>query len=282
MNKADVQAAFAAAGLSRLLKDFDAISRSSIRLATTHVDEVTLQLGESKIGGMPDLPSGFSWPECNGQPQSFLAQIRLSDTDSYDEDKVLPQSGMLWFFYDAQQQTFGENPTDNSCWHVYFAEDASQLQRTPAPSQLPTSSQFQACSIDFTTEVTLSQFPKLDVPSYDWTDEEQQKYETFLTTFPTANDHAALHNRLLGNPETLQDDMRSECQLVSHGITDDSDPRAAELGKGAMDWLLLLQLDSDENAGMRWGDTGMLYYWIKQGDLRAKRFDDTWLVLQSE
>ena len=76
--------------------------------------------------------------------------------------------------------------------------------------------------------------------------------------------------------------MRLQCQLVSHGITDETDPHAAELAKGAMDWLLLLQIDSDEHAGMRWGNAGMLYYWIKRDDLKAQHFDDTWLVLQSE
>ena len=205
-----------------------------------------------------------------------------SDISSYDTDTLLPHTGMLWFFYDAQQQTFGEKPTDNGCWRVFFSENLTRLQRTLPPAQLPTSSQFKACSIRFANEITLSQYPKLDVPNFDWTDEEQKKYETLLSTFPSTEDHAAIHDRLLGNPDTLQDDMRLQCQLVSHGITDESDPRAAELAKGAKDWQLLLQIDSDEHAGMRWGNEGMLYYWIKRDDLKAQRFDDTWLVLQSE
>ena len=56
MDKAGVQAAFVAAGLSRLLKDIDDIARPSIRLLTTPVDESTLAIGISKIGGVPDLP----------------------------------------------------------------------------------------------------------------------------------------------------------------------------------------------------------------------------------
>ncbi len=79
MDKAGVHAAFVAAGLSRLLKDIDDIARPSIRLLTTPVDESTLAIGISKIGGVPDLPSGLPWPECNGLPQSFIAQIRLAD-----------------------------------------------------------------------------------------------------------------------------------------------------------------------------------------------------------
>ncbi len=76
--------------------------------------------------------------------------------------------------------------------------------------------------------------------------------------------------------------MRLECQLASNGVTDIDDPRAAALSKGAMDWQLLLQVDTDDTIGMRWGNTGMLYYWISLADLQARRFDSTWLVLQSE
>jgi len=282
VDKTGVQATFVTAGLSRLLKDLDSIARPSIRLLTTPVDESTLAPGTSKIGGVPDLPSGVPWPECHGLPQSFIAQIRLADIGPYDAENLLPHTGMLWFFYDAQQQTFGDNPTDKGCWCVLFRKELTGLQRTPPPAPLPTSSQFKACSMKFANEITLSQYPKLDVANFDWTDEEQQKYETLLSTFPSPEDRAAIHHRLLGNPDTLQDDMRLQCQLVSHGITDDSDPRASEVAKGTMDWHLLLQIDSDEHAGMRWGNAGMLYYWVKRDDLHAQHFDATWLVLQSE
>lgn len=283
MDKTGVQAAFVAAGLSRLLKDIDLVTCASIRLYTTPVNESTLSVGTSKLGGVPDLPPEVNWPERKDLPQSFIAQIHLNDVRPYDTNKLLPQDGMLWFFYDAQQQTFGEAPTDLGGWRVIFMNDnLTRLQRHSAPAKLPASSQFRACSINFASEITLSQQPQLEIPNFDWTDAEQKKYEELLSTFPTAADHAAMHHRLLGYPDTIQDDMRLQCQLASHGITDANDPRMAEVSKGAMDWQLLLQVDSDENASMRWGNAGMLYYWIKSADLQARSFDTTWLVLQSE
>ena len=280
MNKADVEAAFAAAGLSRLLKDIDRVSKASIRLYTTRVDESALQLGASKFGGVPDLPAGTNWPEWKGLPQSFIAQIRIDDVHSYDVDKLLPHNGMLWFFYDAQQQAFGADPADRGGWHIIFKENTqTPLQRTPVPAALPAASQFHACYLNFTNEITLSQQPQLEISNFDWTAEEQQKYETLLSTFFPP---AATHHRLLGFPNTIQDDMRLQCQLASHGVTDPNDPRITELSKGALDWQLLLQVDSDEPAGMRWADAGMLYYWIKRADLQSHNFDDSWLVLQSD
>ena len=282
MDKAGIETVFEKAGLARLKKDIDTLARPSIRLVPTEVNESTLQLGASKLGGLPDLPDGTAWPEKKGQPQSFIAQIRLEDVHSYDVDKVLPQKGMLWFFYDAAQETYGDDPADGAGWAVLFAEQAATLKRATAPAKLPAGSQFHASSLSFTTEYTLPQEPKLDIVTLDWSDEEQKKYEQVLSTFPSAADHATSHNRLLGNPDTIQDDMRIQCQLTSHGVTDASDPRAAELSKGAMDWQLLLQVDSNEQAGMHWASSGMLYYWITRSDLHAQQFANTWLVLQSE
>ena len=282
MNKDDLQAAFQAAGLARLTKDIDALAKSSIRLVTTPTTETTLEIGVSKLGGTPDIPTGFIWPEWKGLPQSFIAQIRLGDVHPYDVDGVLPMQGMLWFFYDAQQQTFGADPADKGGWSVLFAERPTNLQRATVPVKLPIASRFQACTLSFYSEITLSLQPHLELIHFDWTDEEQQKYETFIATFPTQEDRTMIHNRLLGNPETLQDDMRLQCQYASNGVTDESDPKADALAKDALEWQLLLQIDSDEHTGMRWASTGLLYYWLKKADLQARHFDASWLVLQSE
>jgi uncharacterized protein YwqG len=58
------------------------------------------------------------------------------------------------------------------------------------------------------------------------------------------------------------------------------DPRAKALEAGAADWRLLLQVDSDENATMMWGDTGRVYFWMRDEDLRAARFERVWTILQ--
>ncbi len=146
MDKADLQAVFVAAGLSRLVKDIDRLARPSIRITAAEVDESLLYVGASKLGGVPDLPTGAAWPEWKGLPQSFIAQIRLDDVGQYDTEKVLPQSGMLWFFYDAQQQTFGEDPADRGGWQVLYTDgDLNALQRALAPTALPATSQYHAC-----------------------------------------------------------------------------------------------------------------------------------------
>ncbi|MBE3561609.1 MAG: DUF1963 domain-containing protein [Ktedonobacteraceae bacterium] len=282
MDTADIHAAFAKAGLARLVKDIDTLAKPSMRLLATPVDETSIVLGASKIGGLPDLPPGIHWPELNGVPQSFIAQIRLEEVHPYDSERLLPERGMLWFFYDALQETYGADPQDCGGWQVILQDISSAyLQRATIPATLPAQSRFKAASVRFVPEITLSQVPKLDLPAYDWSDEELEKYEDLIAELVPPDERAFRH-RLLGNADLIQDDLRLQCHLVSHGVTDEDDPRAQKLAAGAMDWRLLLQVDTDERLGMRWSSTGMLYYCITATNLRARRFETAWLVMQAD
>src|SRR5579864_36438 len=199
MNKTALLTIFEQAGIARLLKDIDALARPSIRLYTTPVDEASLPIGTSKVGGLPDLPPDLSWPEFDGLPQSFIAQIRLSEVQPYDTEEALPPKGMLWFFYDATQETYGDDPHNRGAWQILFQEgDLTNLKRTSTPAKLPDESRFQACSVRFASEITLSQVPQMESANYDWSDEELQKYEDLITQL-TPSGQRAFRHRLLGN-----------------------------------------------------------------------------------
>jgi uncharacterized protein YwqG len=88
------------------------------------------------------------------------------------------------------------------------------------------------------------------------------------------------NHHFLGYSENIQNDMQLQAHLVSNGAGAGG-PIAEELKEGASDWVLLLQLDSDPSANLNWGDAGMLYFWIPRQDLRDKRFDRVWAILQS-
>ena len=285
MDASQAAAALVTADLTTQASALFAILRNSIRLKTQAVDEAALSVGASKLGGLPDMPDGTAWPQWKGMPMAFLAQIRLADAHPYDSEGLLPATGMLSFFYDATQQTFGGDPADRGGWSVQFVPAGAVLQRQSAPSALPATARFHACAITFSSELTAPQELTTDAPDLTWSDADQTKYESFLEQFTSAEDRAQPHDRLLGHPDTIQDDMRGQCALVTNGInveTDGDNPRAAALMKDAVNWRLLLQVDSDPNAGMKWASSGMVYYWIEADALKAGQFDKTWLILQSE
>jgi uncharacterized protein YwqG len=92
-------------------------------------------------------------------------------------------------------------------------------------------------------------------------------------------------HKLLGHADPIQGEMELECELVTHGIhcgdpKGYADPRAKELEKNAHEWWLLLQVDSDDRASMMWADLGRVYFWIREEDLRERRFERAWAILQ--
>jgi uncharacterized protein YwqG len=282
MDSAQTQKALANAGLSRLAPELAALAQPSIRLTTTQTDEAKLAVGASKFGGLPDMPLGTAWPILNGVAMSFAGQIRLEDARPFDARRQLPSAGLLAFFYDARQRTYGDDPKDRGGWWVHLFADTTQLQRTDAPVVLPDDARFKPCALAFSSELTMPLEPHLERADLTLSAGEQQQYEAFLSSFPTAQGSRGIRNRMLGYADTIQDDMRVQAQLLSHGLTDGDDPKAKALLPGAMDWTLLLQVDSDPNAGMRWASEGRLYFWIERAALAAATFDNVWVVLQSD
>lgn len=281
MDHAEVGAALSAAGLGPQANDLASLARPSIRMSAKKVDPYSLPTGSSRLGGQPDLP-GVAWPDKNGAPLAFIAQIRLEDVAPLDSEHLLPPAGLLSFFYDAQQQTFGDNPADKDGWRVFYFPPDARLSDSIVPSDLPQNARFPACALSFTSELTVPLQPQLEQPGMPWSPADEKSYEGFLSSFQSSTDRATPRHRLLGYPDTIQDDMRMQCQLMSHGVTDMNDPKAAALQAGANDWLLLLQVDSDDQAAMRWGSAGMLYYWIERSALHNQSFDNVWLALQSD
>jgi uncharacterized protein YwqG len=108
----------------------------SIRLVPTgRADAV--QLGTSRLGGLPDLPSNTQWPTNKGNPLSFIAQVELRVIHAYDDEVILPDSGLLSFFYDAiSQSAWGFSPADRGSFAVIFSPPSATLIRYEAPESL--------------------------------------------------------------------------------------------------------------------------------------------------
>jgi uncharacterized protein YwqG len=278
----NLPALLAAAGLGRLTPALTPLLAGSLRLKTTAADEARLALGATKLGGLPDLPAGTSWPQWNGVPLALVAQLHLDELRDDPVAQALPGAGWLHFFYDARQQAFGDKPADRGAWQVLYTpvSAANHLQRQAAPEGLPAESRFKVAAVEWAPEWTLPQRPNALDPKLAWAPGEQSKYDGLLAQHFSGR--SAPRHRLLGHADEIQDDMHLQCQLLAHGVSDDQDPRAAALAAGSVNWRLLLQIDSDASAGLVWGNAGMLYFWIEADALRSRRFENVWMALQSE
>jgi uncharacterized protein YwqG len=266
-----------AAGLGDHAAALDALTRPSIRLRAELIEETGI--GNTKLGGHPDLPPDFDWPQYGGAPQSFIAQVNLAETHPYDLDRVLPPAGLLSFFYDSTQNVWGFDPKEGGAWAVNYTPDAADLVKREPPRDLPPEASFDATRLHPSSEPTYAPAWFSEVAALNLTHDQK-----FALADVLEGDEETIH-RLFGHPDPIQGDMQLECQLVAHGLycgdaSGYDDPRAAELAPGAAQWRLLLQVDSDDAAGMMWGDAGRLYYWMHEDDLAARNWTQARLVLQ--
>ena len=267
-------------GLGRLVERLRERVRPALRV-TTRPASSELALGQSRIGGTPDLPADIAWPEHASLPMMFLAQLDLGEIRRSSPDSLLPATGHLWFFY-SLAQPWGFDPKDAGASRVLYRPDGASLTRSEPPGGLPEGARFPACAVSFEAYDDVPDIEDADADgSFD--DDETDRYIEIRSYLASGGEDAS--HKLFGFADTIQSSMELECQLVTNGIyCGDSSgyegPQAKALEAGQSEWRLLLQLDSDEHAEMMWGDAGRLYFWIRETDLRTQRFDASWLILQ--
>lgn len=285
LNTSALREAMVAAGLeSALVAELETLAAPALRLQTQAAEEASLQLGQSKLGGRPDLPAAVSWPTKENEPLAFIGQIALSEAHPYDVQGQMPDAGLLSFFYDAKQETYGTEPADRAGFAVlYTPAEAGQLVRLPFPAALPTAARYTACALQFANILTLPDEPAAEMPSLAWSDALQQRYEQAKQALTAPGTPNAEASQILGYPITLQDDMRLQCQLATTGIRSDTatSEQIEANREDANNWTLLLQVDADTQTGMQWSDGGMLYYWIQRDALVAANVSNVWCILQT-
>jgi uncharacterized protein YwqG len=245
------------------------------------------QQAGSHLGGAAYLPSGFKWPVNNGRKLDLLLQVEMRDLAPFPCAAELPKDGTLTFFYDLKELPWGYDPKALAGAKVVYTPSgvATREYSNPNPAEA-----LAFHSLAFQSSLTVPQlgsraWSRLSGQLGALSEDEERAYLDFARHAQSGPSAGGPDHRFLGHSNNIQNDMQLEAQLVSNGLycgdeTGYKDPRARQLEAGADDWLLLLQLDSQEDAGMMWGDLGMLYFWIRQQDLAARLFDRTWMTLQ--
>lgn len=84
-----------------------------------------IELGDSRLGGLPDLPQSIAWPESGGKRLPFVAQLNLSEIPPAPH---LPNSGWMYVFAWVGAES-------NEVAVRFYDGDKSTLERAPRPAE---------------------------------------------------------------------------------------------------------------------------------------------------
>lgn len=259
---------------------------SEYAVPALHLVAATDESGFSKIGGLPNLPEDIAWPSWKESSLAFLCQIAMAELPADAPVRLILGEGCLYFFYDQEQSSWGFDPEDAGSWRVIHSKLPPSPDVRAAPEDLGDDCLYAEKWLRFQPIASLPDGERLEPHLTAADDAAMERMLDDLDEQKHALYGGEPHHQIGGYPDVVQNDgMELECQLASHGLFcgDSSgyeDPRAADLEAGAADWGLLLQLDTDDDTGMMWGDCGMLYFWIREADLAAGDLDKCWMILQ--
>jgi uncharacterized protein YwqG len=246
------------AGLSRIAPAVLRLLRPSIRLIVGEQSEQPV----TRLGGAPNMPADIAWPtRRSGDPHSFLAQLDLARLGICD-GLPLPGSGSLFFFCDAEYLPAGSDPCDvnDGIKVVHTPTSLSDNGLRMPPPGLNAEYVFKSFSLKPTLDLTAPAQDTWEIECLHLSDAESCAYGELFAQVCASN--GSVH-RIGGHPNLVQ-----YSQLEFTG------------GAGATDWRLLLQLDSENDAGMVWGDQGRLYFMIREQDLKSLSFEKAWMDWQ--
>jgi uncharacterized protein YwqG len=167
----------------------------------------------------------------------------------------LPKSGSLFFLYDADAQPWGFDPKDKGCAQVIYVPSSLAEHRPRALLRdLDEEVRFKGVALAAIPETSLPGKNSGLLRDCHATEEEFNAYWNLIDPL------SRRVHRMGGNANEIQGELGLEAHPVSNGIycgggQGYQEGRRRGLDAGAADWPLLLQVDSEERAGMMWGET---------------------------
>jgi uncharacterized protein YwqG len=233
---------------SRVTEAIMSLARPALRLSSG------LPAERSRLGGRPVLPAAMSWPRWGERPLDFLGVIDFGELASVLWLPELPGTGSAAFYYATEPpRPWGDDPAQSDGWRVL---PGAVVPAGPAASQ----------------EHRLGAAPFVSLPS---------PHEPALRPIGVGAAFAEVYPQLYESWASFTWGAEPRHQAggwpmaVQRTLWPDT-PQAI-----AADWRLLLQLDSDDRFGWRWGATGFVYFSARAADVRSGALDRSWLILQA-
>jgi hypothetical protein len=230
----------------------------------------------ARLGGDAHLPADAEWPTSPTHPMSFVGELDLAALRraAPEAAAALPDEGWLALFYDVEEMPWGYGPGHGAFFRVLHLTGARAKRAAPAGVAVFEERVLGGRQVRVLPDPDdLPEGLRLD-------DGAGEAYRALAALLVADPDH-----RVGGYANWIQSDARAEAVAGPAGGSGDRPTPArgtrAGLGRAAAKvWHLLWQIDTDAAAGFMWGAAGRLYLLARDEDLKARRFDRVWLVLQ--
>lgn len=276
----ELKARLAAAGLGAAAETIRGLVRPCYRITRTPAAG-PLPIGTSRFGGVPDVAAGFVWPQLQTAKEpmamEFVAQIRVQDLPPPVPESV-PAQGLLSFFArwgegcvlffpegTSLQPAVSPNPPVAQAPTGLLQKLFPGLSRKPEPHRT-----YRPCALTFVPGVSLPDGSSALIEQLALSPADAESYvESVLEPLP------ALQHQMFGYSSPVQTEMEIECDFLRRHEDVQWNAPPERFVAATRDWILLLQVDTDENGGpgWMWGDAGIVYFWIHRDDLAAGAFD---------
>jgi uncharacterized protein YwqG len=224
-------------------------------------------------------------------PLSFVAQIDFAEFHAVHALDGFPPAGRLLLFCDPLDWPWGEREDQARMRAIFTELPAERLRRRRSPTEfdtpearllMPRGYVFKPRALRPTAWLLPPPWGSRELlrleaeapaawayeaavfSAYDnfWRDVFARQLATFAPTGEASH-------QVGGTASPIQEPVEAECAKF-----------AGDAAEVADSWQLVLQIDSDIEVGMEWGDVGRLYLCARKPDLAARRFDRCWMVMQ--
>lgn len=223
-----------------------------------------VDIGQSKVGGLPHLPNGYSWPYFKNIPLEFIAQVNCSDFE-YDG---FPDSGLIVFFYDNRHG--GYSIKEKGFIKVDYFPDSTNLELFKPPFIIKKRlfGLLGTYTLPKIYKETKIGFRK----SFSLPDNVDKVFsdENWEEAYWELNGEVS-ENRFI--------QIGGHCNPVQTDGIEENIVKLFERGKPS-DWKMILEIYQDEETDMMWGDAGKLHFYSHVDDLREMNFSNTWMEMQ--
>ena len=257
-------------------EDFLAMLRPALRLVHAGEGDPVI----AQLGGLPTLPIN-SWPVWDGHgPLSHVLSFDCAPVAELLPELGIPQDGRLAFFYfdgaydDFQSPVGTWDPSTRPGFRVLHLHPEQSTRAnltnaaTPAPPGLKPFAPVPLTAIRTVT------WPAHETPMAEdvWQRHGLAGPRDGVASEPVEALYQALWklpgggydtHQIGGHPCPQQGPVELEAEQLRRGL--DGQPFAwddPEVQSAASNWRVLLQVASDDDADMMWGDVGQLYYLV--------------------